>query len=54
MFQLLRDFGTERTTQARMLCKLAETLEVLAETYGWFTEGFDSPDLQAAMAFLDA
>ena len=42
------------TTQVRMLREPAETLEVLAETYGWFTEGFESPDLHAAMALLDA
>ena len=43
-----------QVTQARMLREFAETLEVLAETYGWFTEGFESPDLHAAMALLDA
>jgi hypothetical protein len=26
---------------------------LLAETYGWFTEGFDTPDLQEAKALLD-
>jgi hypothetical protein len=25
----------------------------LAEIYGWFTEGFDLPDLQEAKALLD-
>jgi predicted ATPase len=28
--------------------------QVLAEIYGWFTEGFDTPDLQEARALLDA
>jgi predicted ATPase/class 3 adenylate cyclase len=28
--------------------------QVLAEVYGWFTEGFDTPDLQEARALLDA
>jgi hypothetical protein len=37
-----------------MLREPVETLEVLAETYGWFTGGFESPDLHAAMALLDA
>ena len=32
-----------RTTAARGL---------LAEVYGWFTEGFDTPDLQEAKALL--
>lgn len=29
-----------------------EARGLLAETYGWFTEGFDTPDLQAAQALL--
>jgi hypothetical protein len=27
---------------------------MLAETYGWFTEGFDTKDLQEAKALLEA
>ena len=27
--------------------------ELLAEVYGWFTEGFDTADLQEARALLD-
>jgi hypothetical protein len=27
---------------------------MLAEVYGWFTEGFDTADLQEAKALLDA
>jgi hypothetical protein len=27
--------------------------ELLAEVYGWFTEGFDTADLQDAKALLD-
>jgi hypothetical protein len=27
---------------------------VLAEVYNWFTEGFDTADLQEAKALLDA
>jgi hypothetical protein len=26
---------------------------MLAETYGWFTEGFDTADLREAKALLD-
>jgi hypothetical protein len=26
---------------------------MLAEIYGWFTEGFDTPDLQEARALLE-
>ena len=34
--------------------KRAEARQMLAEVYGWFTEGFDTPDLQEAKALLDA
>ena len=43
------------------LCRLwqgqgreAEAREMLAGIYGWFTEGFDTPDLKEAKALLDA
>jgi tetratricopeptide (TPR) repeat protein len=32
----------------------AEAHQLLAEIYGWFTEGFDTTDLQEAKALLDA
>ncbi len=32
--------------------KEAEARQLLAETYGWFTEGFDTPDLEDAKAML--
>jgi TOMM system kinase/cyclase fusion protein len=32
--------------------KRAEAYQLLAETYGWFTEGFDTADLQEAKALL--
>src|SRR5262249_59459050 len=31
----------------------AEARPLLADTYGWFTEGFDTPDLQDAKALLE-
>jgi predicted ATPase len=31
-----------------------EARELLAPVYGWFTEGFDTPDLKDAQALLDA
>ena len=31
----------------------AETRPMLAECYGWFTEGFDTLDLQEAKALLE-
>jgi predicted ATPase len=34
--------------------KRAEAYELLAPLYGWFTEGFDTADLQEAKALLDA
>jgi predicted ATPase len=33
--------------------KRAEAYQLLAEIYGWFTEGFDTPDLQDAKALLE-
>jgi predicted ATPase len=34
-------------------CKRAEACALLAPIYGWFTEGFDTADLQEAKALLD-
>jgi predicted ATPase len=33
--------------------KSEEARELLSEIYAWFTEGFDTPDLQEARALLD-
>jgi len=33
--------------------KRAEAHQLLVEIYGWFTEGFDTPDLQVAKALLE-
>jgi len=33
--------------------KKAEARQMLAEIYGWFTEGFDTADLKDAKALLD-
>jgi predicted ATPase len=33
--------------------KHAEAYQLLAEVYGWFTEGFDTADLQEAKALLN-
>jgi predicted ATPase len=33
--------------------KRAEARELLAPIYGWFTEGFDTADLQDAKALLE-
>jgi predicted ATPase len=37
----------------QQLGKRAEAYELLAPIYGWFTEGFDTADLQEAKALLD-
>jgi predicted ATPase len=34
--------------------KREEARQMLAEIYGWFSEGFDTADLQEARALLDA
>ena len=34
--------------------KQEEAQQMLAEIYGWFTEGFDTKDLQEAKALLAA
>jgi hypothetical protein len=33
--------------------KRAEAYRLLVEVYGWFTEGFDTADLQEASRLLD-
>ncbi len=33
--------------------KTTEARDLLAPVYGWFTEGFDTPDLKEAKALLD-
>jgi predicted ATPase len=34
--------------------KQVEARQLLAPVYGWFTEGFDTADLQEAKALLEA
>ena len=34
--------------------KRTEACDLLAPLYGWFTEGFDTPDLTEAKALLDS
>jgi len=43
------------TSLARLWCdqgKRSEARDLLAPVYGWFTEGFDTPDLKEAKALL--
>jgi hypothetical protein len=45
------------TSLSRLLQKQGkkdEARRMLAEIYGWFTEGFDTADLKDAKALLDA
>jgi hypothetical protein len=43
-----------RNTQHAIRDKLAEAHVMLSELYNWFTEGFDTKDLQEAKALLGA
>ena len=55
MKQTTRSFGA-RMSLARQLSKTGQRDEahsVLAETYSWFMEGFDTADLEHAKALLD-
>jgi predicted ATPase len=38
---------------AAVLRQRAEVCQLLAQVYGWFTEGFDTADLQEAKALLE-
>ncbi|WP_154072045.1 hypothetical protein [Bradyrhizobium erythrophlei] len=43
-------------SMARLWCdqgKRDQVRELLAPVYGWFTEGFDTPDLKQAKTLLD-
>ena len=55
--QTAKSFALRATISlARLLAKLGrrdEARALLAEIYGWFTEGFDTPDLKDAKALLD-
>ena len=42
-----------RTTQRKTHTALTEAHQMLSEVYGWFTEGFDTKDLQEAKALLE-
>ena len=54
--QQVKSFELRPTSLARLYQrqgKRAEAHELLAPVYGWFTEGFDTADLQEAKALLD-
>jgi predicted ATPase len=51
MFELRTTMSLGRLLKERG--KKAEARKMLEDLYGWFTEGFDFPDLKEAKAFLD-
>jgi hypothetical protein len=44
------DNSTSRSTECRARAALTEAHTMLSEVYDWFTEGFDTKDLQDAKA----
>ena len=56
-FAMSLDDAKRRTAQLARLWrdqgKVRQARELLAPVYGWFTEGFDTLDLQEAKALLD-
>jgi hypothetical protein len=48
--KLLKPHATTRLAKSR---RRDEAHAMLAEIYGWFTEGFDTADLKDAKALLD-
>jgi predicted ATPase len=52
LLELRAVMGLARLWQRQ--AKRAEARELLAPIYGWFTEGFDTADLQEANALLEA
>ena len=51
----LRDSGSPASSVGSGVIKASapEARDLLAPIYGWFTEGFDTPELQDAKARLD-
>ena len=43
-----------RNTHRELCSRLAEAHTLLSEVYNWFTEGFDTQDLQEAKTLLDS
>jgi hypothetical protein len=53
-FEVARKTVMTLTRPLREQGKKDEARRMLAEIYGWFTEGFDTADLKDAKALLDA
>ena len=45
--------STSLASLLRAQGKRVEARDLLVRVYGWFTEGFDTPDLKEAKALLD-
>jgi predicted ATPase len=52
--QLQASDHVSRSTQHESRETLTEAHRMLAEVYNWFTEGFDTKDLQEAKVLLEA
>ena len=46
--------SSSRTAPHAPRAKLNESHKLLSDVYNWFTEGFDTADLQEAKALLEA
>ncbi len=51
--QQVREHAT-RNTQHEVRNRLNEAHQMLSEIYNWFTEGFDTKDLQEAKALIES
>ena len=51
--QVARAAGGDEASPAVATTGLAKARQMLAEVYGWFTEGFDTANLQEARALLE-
>ena len=55
IFNAIRDHGKQSLSRLwQQQGKQAEAHALLAPIYGWFTEGFDTADLQDTRALLEA
>ena len=54
--EIVEPLGADGMGEVRLLCQrgeLARGREMLAGLYGWFTEGFDAPDVKEARSLLE-
>ena len=53
LVRLRQQQATQNTSRTRNTHRLDEAHQLLSEIYDWFTEGFDTKDLQEAKALLE-